>query len=365
MQRTLALSLLVAGGLVFTACDDNQLTGFEDQMLAKRSAPRGNSSSVVVMTHNLYVGADVDPIVYAALSGDEEALAAAIADAIATLGYTYYPDRAFAIAQEINAFQPHLIGLQEVSVIQVPGVTLDFLDILEQVMSLIPGLDYEVAGSVENFNVTLPLGEGQFAQLIDYDVVLRRGDVYVDPASVVEQTYDAFISAGPITLSRGFVALNATVDGQTFRFVSTHPESGSEPPIFAETRVAQIQQLIEILSEETLPVVLVGDLNSNAVGAGMPGYNMLRHAGYKDAWLRSSNSGEEGLTCCHLKDLSNESVDFSQRIDLILASKLGWADVWIVGDRFESSLGHYLWPSDHAGVVGRLHIPLPAVTVDR
>jgi hypothetical protein len=88
---------------------------------------------------------------------------------------------------------------------------------------------------------------------------------------------------------------------------------------------------------------------------------MLMDAGYEDAWVKYAGRRKPGLTAGHAPDLSNETVDFYERVDLILASRLGWARVDIVGDevadRFVTAGGYYLWPSDHAGVVGQLHVP--------
>lgn len=375
MQRNLPLTLLVAGGLVFTACNDSQLTGFEDQLLEKRVGARGNSSSAVIMTRNLYVGADVDPILEAAATGESlDSIIKLVNGAFEMMLFTNYPARAGAIADEIMATDPHLIGLQEASLIQVgeigetPDLEVDFVEILLAQLQA-RGLDYEVASSVENVNVTVPRSLTEVVTLVDYDVILARSDVPTsNPADVRYQAalgpFDLF--GQTLTVFRGFAAVDAVVDGRKFRFVSTHTESASDL-----IRQAQIAELIQHVAGATLPVVVVGDLNTDGY-TREPGYQMLMDAGFKDAWVRYAGYKDPGFTSGHASDLQNETAtSFHHRIDLILATQLGWASVDIVGeepgDRFPVQANgdtYYLWPSDHAGVVGQLHIPAPEVIVE-
>ena len=374
MQRTLALTLLVAGGLVFTACNDNQLTGFEDQLLEKRVGARGNSSSVTVMTRNLYIGADVDPIIEAAAAGRPiEEIIALVNDAFEMMLFTNYPARAEAIAAEIMDTKPHLVGLQEVYLIESGDLELDFLNIL---LWFLQG-QYYVATSIENTNVTVPRSEAEVVSLLDRDVILARADVpTTDPLGMnYETVLGPFDLLGEeLSIIRGFAAVDAVVDGREFRFVDTHPEPGADEG--AMIRQAQIGELIQHLAGETLPVVLVGDLNTDGY-TREPGYQMLMDAGFKDAWVRYAGYKDPGFTSGHDADLQNETAaPFHHRIDLILASQLGWASVDILGeepeDRFEVTVevepgvyvSYYLWPSDHAGVVGQLHIPAPNVIVE-
>ncbi|UCG88178.1 MAG: endonuclease/exonuclease/phosphatase family protein, partial [Gemmatimonadota bacterium] len=332
----------------------------EDSLLEHRAGPPGKSGYVTVMTRNLYIGADVDPIIEAAAAGYPELIPGLVDTAFATMVYTNYPERAGAIADEIAAADPELIGLQEAYFIEGGGVQLDFLAILQQHL-LARGLDYYVAGSVQNTAVAVPGGQVGMVSLVDYDVVLARGDV--NTGNVVAQNYAT--SFPPFSLGgqwlqilRGFVAVDAEVDGRKYRFVNTHPEPGSG--LAAEIRQGQIAELIAYLHDEKLPVIIVGDMNTDGYTRA-PGYTMLREAGYEDAWVKYAGRREPGLTAGHAPDLTNETVDFYERVDLILASRLGWARVDIVGDevgdRFLTTDGYYLWPSDHAGVVGRLHVP--------
>src|SRR6267154_517794 len=77
------------------------------------------STSVAVMTQNLYVGADVDAVIQALQSPDPTVGLGALIFAIQTVGKTDYPARAAAIADEIARARPHAVGLQEVSQIDI------------------------------------------------------------------------------------------------------------------------------------------------------------------------------------------------------------------------------------------------------
>jgi len=360
MKRLLYLSPIIAGALMFGACDSDSPTSLEDSLLEHRAGPPGKSSYVTVMTRNLYIGADVDPIIEAAATGQPELIPGLVDQAFQTMMFTNYPERAGAIADEIAAANPELIGVQEAYVISVGEMVIDFTSILQQQL-LARGLDYYVAGSIKNTDVMIPGDQAGVVSLVDYDVVLARSDVSTD--NVVEQNYVARLPAFPLgdqelQILRGFVAVDANVDGRTYRFVNTHPESGAG--YSALVRQGQIAELIAYLDDETLPVIIVGDLNTDGY-TREPGYALLMDAGYKDAWVKFAGRRELGFTSSHAADLTNQTVDFHHRIDHILASRLGWAVVDIVGDevgdRFLTTGGYYLWPSDHAGLVGQLHVP--------
>jgi len=132
MKRPLYLFPIVVAALAVAACDSESPTGLEDSLLEHRADPPGHSRYVTVMTRNLYIGADVDPIIEAAAAGQLDLIPGLVDQAFATMVYTNYPERAGAIADEILAADPDLIGVQEAYVIQGGGQTLDFIGILQQ-----------------------------------------------------------------------------------------------------------------------------------------------------------------------------------------------------------------------------------------
>ncbi len=161
-----------------------------------------------------------------------------------------------------------------------------------------------------------------------------------------------------LNILRGWVSVDATIAGDTFRFVSTHLESGSR-----DVQVAQATELLRLLGGQDLPTILVGDFNSPADGSGTPTYGVLVGAGFMDVW-RSANPHDAGLTCCHQADLSNPTRSFSKRLDLILVrdgithgrrSGFRCVQATLVGHKVSDRVAG-LWPSDHAGVVATLRL---------
>jgi hypothetical protein len=65
------------------------------------------------MTRNLYLGANLDPVVEAAGTGDPGAVIRAVSDAWVMIEKTNFPERAEVLAEEIEASEPMLVGLQE------------------------------------------------------------------------------------------------------------------------------------------------------------------------------------------------------------------------------------------------------------
>jgi endonuclease/exonuclease/phosphatase family metal-dependent hydrolase len=328
------------------------------------------------MTRNIYVGTDVDVVLAAQ---NPEQVPVLVAQAFQTLLATNFHERAKALADEIKRNRPHLVGLQEVSLIrtQSPGdavvggttpaetVLFDYLAILMDALKN-RGLHYKVAGIIANADVEVPMlvNTNPLAfddvRLNDYDVVLARHDVKIPNVTQANyQTRLVIPSLGTVQIPRGFVAVNAKIDHKTIRFVNTHLEPASIPELLP-IQLGQAEELAAALQNETLPVVLVGDLNTPAPTG--PTYQFLLGKGFVDLWTLKSNRDEgEGYTNPHDADLRNTTVHLNQRIDLILAKtndarlKKGIV-VRVVGDELRDRTPSGLWPSDHAGVVARFHL---------
>jgi hypothetical protein len=270
--------------------------------------------------------------------------------------------------------------LQEISLIRIqsPGdaafggsvpaetVFLDFLPIFMNALQQ-RGLNYQIAGKVENLDVEVPMITGidplsfDDVRLTDYDVVLARHDVQID--NVVEQNYQTYlpVPGSGIPIYRGFVALDATVAGKCYRFVNTHFESEVQA-----VRFGQAQELMAYLQNETKPIILVGDLNTRA--SGEPTYQYLMGEGFVDSWNRNLVPfNRDGFTAIHDPDLRNTVVKLDHRIDLILVKShkyfcgrqlIGPVLAFVVGDELRDRTPSGLWPSDHAGVIARLKIPV-------
>lgn len=312
---------------------------------------------LTVMTYNVYVGANMEGLI--GITNLLE-VPAAVSEVYNNAIASDFPGRAAGIAALIKTHRPHIIGLQEISLIrtQSPGdrltggepaeeVVLDFLEILMSALQT-EGLNYQVAAKVQNFDVEMPMGsftEYDDIRLTDFDVILTRDDVTFSRPTAVN--YTTFFSVEELFLEvpRGYVAIDATVSGITYRVVNTHLES-----FVKDARVAQVQELIDTISGETLPIILLGDFNTPAPDG--TAYQMLLSAGYADVWQMDSEG--TGYTCCQDKALQNEVSEHYERIDQIFIRNLELPSSVItrtVGDKPADRLASGLWPSDHAGVV--------------
>ena len=154
---------------------------------------------------------------------------------------------------------------------------------------------------------------------------------------------------------RGYVAVDATVAGVTYRVVNTHLESFDLPVGLPQPRLEQTKELIASLSAETRPVILLGDFNTRAPEGGA--YRLLLEAGYRDVWQADA----AGNTCCQAADLQNAESELDERIDLIFIRNVALREgaairTATVGDQAAERTPAGLWPSDHAGVVA--HLPV-------
>jgi hypothetical protein len=96
---------------------------------------------------------------------------------------------------------------------------------------------------------------------------------------------------------------------------------------------------------------------------------MLLDAGYTDLWDRG-NKADAGLTAGHEELLTDPGDSFDRRIDLVLLNQrlgrmVGAAQMRVVGTDPTVHATYGLWPSDHAGVFGVLHVPVMNGLSDR
>jgi len=149
-----------------------------------------------------------------------------------------------------------------------------------------------------------------------------------------------------VPLPRGWASVDVRIRGRAFRFVTTYLEAFS-PAV----RNVQAGQLLAGPAATTLPLVIVGDLNSGP-GTDTTAYGILTGAGLSDAAVGAA------VTCCHATDLHATSQPLSKRIDVVL-TRGGFAPVSteVVGTDSGDRTASGLWPSDHAGVVAVLRLP--------
>lgn len=361
--------------LAVVASCDTPTDPLEPRDLTMRAALAEGANEVSVMTQNLYLGADLAPITQVPSSQVPFAVAAAWARVQAT----DFATRAQALAEEIARTRPHLIGLQEVTTwrTQTPSdfvlgqrapnaadVAYDFLAILLDAL-LERGLVYQVAALSPTSDIEVPAYTGTgsipFMDLrwSDADAVLARWDVEVHQGFA----HQFVARTGSMGRINGWSAAQVNVGGRDLTFVSTHL-IGEES---ADVQAQQTTELMAWIGVQPAPVILVGDFNS-AANPGAPvefhteTYSMLLDAGFTDLWDRG-NGPESGLTAGHEELLANASDSFDRRIDLVLLDQrlgrmVGAAQLRVIGTDPAIHATYGLWPSDHAGVFGVLHLPM-------
>ena len=367
---------------------------------------------ITVMTQNQYLGADLTPIV-AAESPLEYNLA--VLDALSAVAANNAPERVQALADTILEQNAHLVGLQEmfrfdcVESGTMPDACSLFTaatnDHLQLTLDVV-GDDYYLAGVVNN--LTIPDAEfglpglpvfldadlipDVFIQVLDRDVILARSDVPTTVAALpclsakasedgcnYSTIAEADALGETISIQRGYVAVDAEVNGQDYRFVNTHLEVQFPAPE-QDAPLIQAAQATELIATMTLfpppagaNLIIVGDINSDPLHPvfqtsfgemAYPPYKQLQmglniwgdplSAPYTDIWpLRPGKP--PGHTCCEAADLSNNHSNHDERIDVIFNLQPPVrVKANVLNNDSEDKTASGLWPSDHASVVGKL-----------
>jgi len=353
--------------------------------------------SLRVLTRNCYLGADLSRL-FTAESTDE--IPGIVGGLLADIDASHPPARMDAVAGEIAATDPDLVGLQEVGTVRTERpsdstdgtadaetVRYDFLADLRAALDE-RGAPYRVAAAAINADAEFPAdvdGERLDVRLTDRDVVLAHERV--ETANPRTGTYETNLTV-PISeeraveVTRGYAMVDTTVPAATgdggagdpaVTFATTHLESTS--PFTREEQARELDALLDPLD----PVVLVGDLNSVPDGENDVAYRVLTDG---DAESNGDGDGEGGgdgardpdggladavavarpdasvPTCCQLPKLVYPKSRLDRRVDHVLARDLASAgsvtrvgateDVRITVDADGGD--RTLWPSDHAGV---------------
>jgi endonuclease/exonuclease/phosphatase family metal-dependent hydrolase len=351
------------------------------QMMRAESKP-SRHRDITVMTRNLYVGADLTLVTLQPTPPNVEAM-------VGMVEQTDFPARAEALADEIEATPPLLIGLQEVSLFrsQTPGdfllgqftpnaeeIEFDYLEILLAALDS-RGLAYAPVAVLPGFDGELP-GIGRDIRLTDHEVILVRTDLSIGEFQVVDVAQGYFVHrveltfpfVGKVPIARGWVAVDARVRGKPFRFLSTHLEPAEIDP---RVQFLQAGELVAGPADTDLPLIFVGDFNSSAEPHpvhGTPTYTLLLDAGFIDAW-NVARPGEPGYTSGQAVLLDNEDSLADARIDFVFVRDAGGPgrgrarrpdidllDADIVGDVPGEITESVRWASDHFGVVARLRL---------
>jgi len=348
----------------------------------------GKGKVVSVMTRNLYLGADLAPALQAK---SLEEFVAANGKVLRDVTANDFPTRAKGLAHEILSQKPDLVGLQEVALWRTgppdltpvltgqPTATTVRYDYLAELMAeLNKGPDrYEVVVVQPEFDLEAPADENAVAgdgpnpaianaeingRLTMRDVILARRGAGVDTRNPQSGNFKALlpveILGQKLTIKRGWTATDARVRGSGwFRFVNTHLEAFDPAFLVPSIRALQAAELVAPGGPATgsLPVILVGDLNSDddTVSPGdQQAYRVLLEAGFVE---RSTNNP---LGCCLESSLLAEGAggsvsDFDHQVDHVMTNDP--AGIGLESSEVTGLLPvNGLWDSDHAGLFSAL-----------
>lgn len=314
-----------------------------------------------VMTWNIYQGADFAPIFTAT---KPEQIPVRVTEVFRQFLATNFPNRARAIAHQIMLQEPDIIGLQEAVLIKlIPPkdipysheVVYDFVHILLNQLAH-RGLNYSVATLHGGNTTELPDSSGNTISFTDREAILVRED---SKLKIIRTQVEDFktnlqvnIAGQPFTVIRGWMSIDAYFEGHMFRLVNTHLE-----PLSPQVQVAQANELLVGPGQTKLPLIFIGDFNSDANGSGTPTYGNLIAAGFEDTWLIAGKG--DGFTAHQDPDLLNALSKLTERIDLILIKNKDDFNVVkaeLVGEDQADRTFTRLWPSDHAGVIAEFKI---------
>jgi endonuclease/exonuclease/phosphatase family metal-dependent hydrolase len=319
---------------------------------ADQPHPFAGDRQVTVLTRNLFLGTDLAPIFGAP---SLPALFGAVAAGYADVQASNVHDRMAAVADEIAAAQPDLVGLQEAALYRtdVPAdgpatpsetTTIDFLDELLDALEA-RGQSYEVVARFDGTDAELPAGlpPRMDVRFTDRIAILARTDETTADLKLSDPQTGAYATqlglstvGGPIAVKRGWASVDIKIRGKSFRFVTTHLEAFS-----GAVRKAQAAELAASLPDDA---VVVGDFNAGP-GKDLVAYDTLIGGGLADAWP------DGPATCCRKL---TESKPLTSRIDLVLTR--GGFDT-VATDVVSNRTPGGLWASDHAGVVATLRLP--------
>jgi hypothetical protein len=325
-----------------------------------------SDEKITLMTRNLYQGVDLSPL---ATATNPTEFFKAVGAAYNRMQATNFLERTRALADEIVRSSPDLIGLQEAVLFrtQIPAdgpatpatnVTYDFIQILLDALKD-RGVHYTMAVVQTGFDIEAP---GSFAtgpmdvRLTDRDAILVRDNLKDFRLSNAQSAQFAAKSSfpspfGSLSIPYSWTSADVTFnDGNKARVISTHLE-----PISPSIQMLQATELLNGPGDTNLPLILIGDFNSNADGTGTATYAKLIAAGFKDAWTIQGE--RNGLTCCQHADLMNPESALSRRTDLVLfRGDVKVQAVKITGNTPKERTPSGLWPSDHAGLVAKLKL---------
>lgn len=333
------------------------------------------------MTVNLYIGTgtetitDLDPTDPNYLMN----LVTAVTGVYYELLASQPPVRLQAVADRVAARMPDIVAVEEATLLRVqsPGdlvvggttpatdVVYDYLQILVDALKA-RGAHYAVVSLSQEWDVEMPMFNLQTGGIddvrqTDREAILVRTDLPPGQLHVSHPQSGNFVNVSvqvfPVT--RGWCSIDVSFRGENFRYICTHLEEETSPDI----QVAQAKELLAGPVKTWLPVVLVGDFNSDPLHRDRPkgeptAYPKIIAAGFRDAWAALHPFHPAGgLTWGHDEFLADPTLPFDRRIDFVFFR--GFDFVPVKAEPIDISLGRTeppLWASDHAALAAELRI---------
>jgi endonuclease/exonuclease/phosphatase family metal-dependent hydrolase len=357
------------------------------------AAAKGKGAVVNVMTRNLYLGADLTPAIESKSTSE---FIEANGGIYRQLEATNFPVRAKGLAKEILEKRPDLVGLQEVALWRTAPPSLgpvfsgkpeattvkyDFLKLLLAQLNKKKAL-YKPVVVQDEFDFEAPAdangqpGDGPGggtgilanaetnARLTMRDVILMRLHSGVKVSNPKSGHFEHLLvekvaGSKEIAVTRGWTSIDATVRGsKKFHFVDTHLEAFDNAAEVPSVRAQQAGELVAPGGAATsrLPVILVGDLNSDVRTEVQPGdgqaYRVMLGAGFRE------RATDKPTGCCinSSYDLrTGSAAEMNHKVDHIMTSSPKQVKL-ITSAVTGRKMTNGYWDSDHAGLFSSLLI---------
>jgi endonuclease/exonuclease/phosphatase family metal-dependent hydrolase len=342
---------------------------------ASATAPAQAERRFTVMTYNVYLGANLQPL-FAPVSDPLELILRA-KDIFDHLDKVDFNVRAVAIAKQIIENDPDVVALQEVSLWRTvlrstPAeitVKYDFLQILLDQLAR-QGHPYRTVSVSENFSGRLPISLTTDGLYTDRNAIIVPVDEAISELitsnpmhGVFETSLPVSVGGTPLEVTRGWASTDVTIRGKTYRFFDTHVEAFD-----GRVRLGQVNELVQIMSESPYAVVLAGDINLYPMDVrpeDATTWDVLTRSGFVDAWVQA-DCVEPRFTAGQTDDLDNVPSILNNTVDYVLFDADDDLDAVegscdIAGEELDDRTNTVpaLWPSDHAAIVVDLHIAKP------
>ena len=327
-----------------------------------------------MMTVNLYIGANAGRI--AALDPSDPNylynLVSTVTGVYLEIVASQPAVRIGGVADEIVARMPDIVSVEEGTLLRVqsPGdlivggstpatnVVYDYVQMLVDALEA-RGAHYAVKSQSVEWDIELPMLNLETSGIddvrqTDREAILVRTDLPPGQLRVSNPHSGHFanllvIPSVGLQFTRGWCSVDVFMRGQVFRFISAHLEEETSPAI----QVLQAAELLDGPAQTPMPVILVGDFNTDPLHRdGSTAYDAFPAAGFHDTWaMLNQNNPAGGLTWGHDEFLADPTQLFDRRIDFVfyrgnsfVPQACDVTDLWLG----RTSLP--LWASDHAAV---------------